>query len=210
MGLPSVPAFTHSICLYAIYLACMLKFSSVKQHHGIIGLMHIEFGLDNLIGDWQPSSLLAGVKYIQGNAPNRTSLSTLIFCVAFILSSISLTMLMLPSGPYGWLPFLAFSTNPIYSLPRLEALSWVSNSQKPISPSFQGVSWYRCAGAKLSSLGKRWSDSTHGSLWFYLLSSFCYLSSFFLHPSCFPQLKGFPVDTFFPSYSAFHLWVFHG
>ena len=71
MGLPSVPASTHSICLYAAYLACMLKFSSIKQHHGIIGLMHIEFGLDNLIGDWQLSSLLAGVKCIQGNAPKQ-------------------------------------------------------------------------------------------------------------------------------------------
>ena len=72
MNLPSVPASTHGICLYAAYLARTLKFSSIKQYLGIIGLMHKEFGLDNtLIGNWQLSSLLTGVKRVHGNAPKQ-------------------------------------------------------------------------------------------------------------------------------------------
>ena len=72
MSIPSVPASTHGICLYAAYLARTLKFSSIKQYLGIIGLMHKEFGLDNpLIGNWQLSSLLTGVKRVHGNAPKQ-------------------------------------------------------------------------------------------------------------------------------------------
>ena len=68
MNIPSVPASTHGICLYAAYLARTLKFSSIKQYLGIIGLMHKEFGLPNpLIGNWQLSSLLTGVKRVCGN-----------------------------------------------------------------------------------------------------------------------------------------------
>ena len=72
MNIPSVPASTHGICLYAAYLARSLKFSSIKQYLGIIGLMHKEFGLNNpLSGNWQLSSLLTGVKRVHGNAPQQ-------------------------------------------------------------------------------------------------------------------------------------------
>lgn len=70
MNLPSVPATTNGICLYAAFLARSLKFSSIKQYLSIIGLLHKEFGLPNpLIANWHLSSLLTGIKRVLGNAP---------------------------------------------------------------------------------------------------------------------------------------------
>ena len=70
MNLPSVPATSSTICLYAPFLARSLKFSSIKQHLSIIGLLHKEFGLPNpLLDNWHLSSLLTGVKRVMGNAP---------------------------------------------------------------------------------------------------------------------------------------------
>lgn len=72
MNLPPVPASSNTICLYAAFLARTLKFSSIKQYLGIIGLMHKEFGLPNpLRGNWHVSSLLTGVKRVLGNAPQE-------------------------------------------------------------------------------------------------------------------------------------------
>ena len=72
MNLPSVPASSQTICMYATFLARSLKFSSIKQYIGIIGLMHKEFGLPNpLLDNWHVSSLLTGVKRVLGNAPNQ-------------------------------------------------------------------------------------------------------------------------------------------
>ena len=69
MNLPSVPASSQTICLYAAFLARSLKFSSIKQYLGIIGLMHKEFGLPNpLLDNWHVSSLLTGVKRVLGDA----------------------------------------------------------------------------------------------------------------------------------------------
>ena len=63
MNLPPVPASSHTICLYAAFLARSLKFSSISQYLGIIGLLHKEFGLANpLKGNWHLSSLLSGIK----------------------------------------------------------------------------------------------------------------------------------------------------
>ena len=72
MNLPSLPASSHTICLYAAFLAHSLKPSSIKQYIGIIGLMHKEFGLPNpLVGNWHLSSLLTGVKRVLGGAPQQ-------------------------------------------------------------------------------------------------------------------------------------------
>ena len=70
MNLPSVPATSSTICLYATFLARSLKFPSIKQYLSIIGLLHKEFGLPNpLLDNWHLSSLLTGVKRVMGNAP---------------------------------------------------------------------------------------------------------------------------------------------
>ena len=72
MNLPAVPALSSTICLYAAFLARTLKFSTIKQYLGIIGLMHKELGLPNpLLGNWHVSSLLTGVKRVLGNAPQQ-------------------------------------------------------------------------------------------------------------------------------------------
>ena len=72
MKLPSVPASSQTICMYAAFLARSLKFSSIKQYIGIIGLMHKEFGLPNpLLDNWHVSSLLTGVKRVLGDAPQQ-------------------------------------------------------------------------------------------------------------------------------------------
>ena len=157
MNIPSVPASTHGICLYAAYLARSLKFSSIKQYLGIIGLMHKEFGLNNpLSGNWNSLPFSQGSNEFMAMPLNRSSLSILISCVVFIHSSTSPTVLMLPSGQYVWLPFLVCFANHIYSLIRLEALILISSSLRLISHSFRGVPSLGCAGAKPFSLGKRW------------------------------------------------------
>ena len=157
MNIASVPASTHGICLYAAYLARSLKFSSIKQYLGIIGLMHKEFGLTNpLIGNWQLSSPLTGVKRVHGNAPQQ-KLPINFDILRGIHSQLNLTYCV---DAAFWamclVAFLVCFANHIYSLPRLEALILISSSPKPISPSFRGVPSLGCAGVKPSSLGKGW------------------------------------------------------
>ena len=68
MNIPPVPASSHTICLYAAFLARSLKFSSIPQYLNIIGLLHKEFGLANPLADnWHISSLLTGIKRVLGN-----------------------------------------------------------------------------------------------------------------------------------------------
>ena len=68
MNLPPVPASSSTICLYAAFLARSLKFSSIPQYLGIIGLLHKEFGLANpLTGNWHLSSLITGIKRVLGH-----------------------------------------------------------------------------------------------------------------------------------------------
>ena len=91
MNLPSVPASSQTICLYAALLARSLKFSSIKQYLGIIGLMHKEFGLSNpLLDNWHFSSLLTGVKRVIGDAPQQKLPITLdILCKLYSQLNIS-------------------------------------------------------------------------------------------------------------------------
>ena len=68
MNLPPVPASSSTICLYAAFLARSLKFSSIPQYLGIIGLLHKKFGLANpLTGNWHLSSLITGIKRVLGH-----------------------------------------------------------------------------------------------------------------------------------------------
>ncbi len=68
MHLTPVPAYSYTIGLYAAFLARTLKFSSISQYLGIIGLLHKDFGLPNpLSGNWYISSLLTGIKRLLGN-----------------------------------------------------------------------------------------------------------------------------------------------
>ena len=68
MGVPSVPASSRTICLYAAFLACTHKFSSIQNYLNIIGIIHKEFCLPNpLKENWHLSSLLTGIKRVKGN-----------------------------------------------------------------------------------------------------------------------------------------------
>ena len=63
MNIPSVPASTQNICMYAAFLARSLKPTSVKQYVGTIGLLHKELGLENPLTDnYFVKSLFRGIK----------------------------------------------------------------------------------------------------------------------------------------------------
>ena len=69
MGFPAVPATSYRICLYAAFLACTHKASSISQYISTIGLLHKEYGLPNPLTDnYFVSSLLRGIKRVKGNS----------------------------------------------------------------------------------------------------------------------------------------------
>ena len=51
MGLTAIPASSNTVCLNAAFLARSRKFNSIKSYLNIIGVLHKEFGLPNLISD---------------------------------------------------------------------------------------------------------------------------------------------------------------
>ena len=66
MNIPSVPASTHNICMYAAFLARSLK-PTFKQYVGNIGPLHKELGLENPLTD--NYSLFRGIKRVKGDSP---------------------------------------------------------------------------------------------------------------------------------------------
>ena len=69
MNIPSVPASTHNICMYAAFLARSLKPTSVQQYVGTIGLLHTELGLENPLTDnYFLKSLFRGIKQVKGDS----------------------------------------------------------------------------------------------------------------------------------------------
>ena len=69
MNIPSVPASTHNICMYAAFLARSLKPTSVQQYVGTIGLLHTELGLENpLTNNYFLKSLFRGIKRVKGDS----------------------------------------------------------------------------------------------------------------------------------------------
>ena len=68
MGFTPLPADTHTICLYAAFLARSLQFSSINNYLGMIALLHKEFNLPNPLSDsWVLKSLLSGIKRVKGS-----------------------------------------------------------------------------------------------------------------------------------------------
>ena len=72
LNIPSIPASSYNICLYAAFLARSLKSASVRQYVRIIGLLHKEFNLQNPLTDnWMAESLFRGIKRVKGASVNQ-------------------------------------------------------------------------------------------------------------------------------------------
>ena len=70
LDVPTVPAQTSTLCLYAAYLARFLLPQSVSLYINFIGLLHRECGLPNPFSDnWVLSSVIKGIKRTLGVPP---------------------------------------------------------------------------------------------------------------------------------------------
>ena len=68
MGFTPLPSDICTVCLYAAFLACSLKFSSFNNYLGIIALLHKEFNLPNPLSDnWVLKSVLSRIKRVKSD-----------------------------------------------------------------------------------------------------------------------------------------------
>lgn len=72
MGYAPVPVSDKVVCQYAAYLACRLKYHSVKQYMNIIRILHKEAGFPNpLDNNWVLETTLRGIAKFKGKVVKR-------------------------------------------------------------------------------------------------------------------------------------------
>jgi hypothetical protein len=72
MGYEPVPVKEQTVCQYAAYLACRLKYQSIKQYLNIIRILHKEAGFPNpLDNNWILETTLQGIAKYKGKEIKR-------------------------------------------------------------------------------------------------------------------------------------------
>ena len=67
-----MPASSQTLCRYVAVLASSLKFNSVKQYLNIVCLLHLEWGLQNLLKDnFCVNNILKGIRHYLGDSITR-------------------------------------------------------------------------------------------------------------------------------------------
>ena len=152
MNLPPVPASSSTICLYAAFLARSLKFSSIPQYLGIIGLLHKEFGLANpLTGNWHLSSRITGIKRVLGHERLQKLPVTPSLLLKIYQALILHTVWTLRFGRSVWLHFMACSANPIFLFKGMLSLIQIGSFLNPIFSFIPGGPSCWFAGARPSN-----------------------------------------------------------